>query len=257
MPTEGNPVPAPNATAAGATTTAASYLEAGRAVPAGHSWDWIVRGWRIFKRQAGIWILLALVLGLIIVLLSFVPILGQIAVTLLMPVFIGGLMIGCRKVENGEEIELADLFAGFRRNTGTLVLVALIGVALMIAVIVPAMLLTGASAVLGALAGGSPEAAGAGAMIGFLLIIALAIPVNMALWFAPALVVLQDQPAVRAITQSFRACLKNIIPFLLYGVILFVLAIFATIPFGLGWLALGPVIVGSVYGAYQDIFLDT
>jgi hypothetical protein len=33
-----------------------------------------------------------------------------------------------------------------------------------------------------------------------------------------------------------------------------VLAIFASIPFGLGWFALGPVVVGSVYAAYRDIY---
>jgi len=61
---------------------------------------------------------------------------------------------------------------------------------------------------------------------------------------------------VAAIKQSFGACLKNIVPFLIYGVVAFVLSIVATIPFGLGWLVLGPVLAASVYTAYQDIFGD-
>jgi uncharacterized membrane protein len=92
-------------------------------------------------------------------------------------------------------------------------------------------------------------------VLAFLLITALTIPVNMALWFAPALVLLRDQPASGALLQSFRACLKNLIPFLLYGFILFVLALLASIPAGLGWLVLGPVVIGSTYAAYRDIFL--
>jgi hypothetical protein len=35
---------------------------------------------------------------------------------------------------------------------------------------------------------------------------------------------------------------------------MFVLAIVASIPLGLGWLLLGPVIIASVYTSYRDIF---
>ena len=53
---------------------------------------------------------------------------------------------------------------------------------------------------------------------------------------------------------SFSACLKNIVPFLVYGVMLFILAVVAMIPFGLGMLVLVPVIIASVYAAYRDVF---
>jgi uncharacterized membrane protein len=76
----------------------------------------------------------------------------------------------------------------------------------------------------------------------------------MAVWFAPSLVVLNDLGIGDALKASFAACLKNIVPFLVYGVIGFGLAIVATIPFGLGWLALGPTLAASVYTAYRDIF---
>ena len=54
---------------------------------------------------------------------------------------------------------------------------------------------------------------------------------------------------------SFSGCLKNILPFLVYSVVMFVLAVFATIPLALGWLALGPVFAASVYTSYRDIYL--
>jgi uncharacterized membrane protein len=60
--------------------------------------------------------------------------------------------------------------------------------------------------------------------------------------------------ALDAMKMSFAACLKNMLPFLLYGVIFFGLAIVATVPLLLGWLALGPVISITVYTAYRDIF---
>ena len=57
--------------------------------------------------------------------------------------------------------------------------------------------------------------------------------------------------------ESFSGCLKNIVPFLLYGVVLFVAAIVAAIPLGLGWLVLGPVIAGSLYASYRDIYFTS
>ena len=91
-------------------------------------------------------------------------------------------------------------------------------------------------------------------LLAVLVALALLIPVAMAAWFAPALVVLNDMGVGDAIKASFWACLKNIVPFLVYGLILFGLAIVASIPFGLGWLALGPTLAASVYAAYRDIF---
>jgi uncharacterized membrane protein len=59
---------------------------------------------------------------------------------------------------------------------------------------------------------------------------------------------------VAALKASFFGCLKNLIPFLLYGIVLLVLAMIATIPFGLGWLVLGPVMIASIYRSYRDIY---
>jgi len=251
-----DPYVSPVSRAADATIARASYVDTGRAVAPVHGVEWLGSGWRLFRRQAGIWILLTLALGLIMIALALVPLLGQIAVTLLMPVFVGGLMIGCRKIDAGEELDLADLFAGFRRNAGNLVLIGVIGLALSILMMIPAAIILGTTGLV-ALMAGKAEAMGSGALLSLLVFLALIVPVNMALWFAPALVALHGESATRAIVQSFRGCLKNIAPFLIYGAILVVLAILAMIPFALGLLVFLPVLVASVYAAYRDIFLET
>jgi uncharacterized membrane protein len=89
-----------------------------------------------------------------------------------------------------------------------------------------------------------------------LVVMALLVPLVMAIWFAPALVVFHDVAPIEAMKQSFRACLKNVVPFLIYGIIVLGLGIVATIPFGLGWLVLGPTLIGSTYYSYRDIFLS-
>ena len=234
-----------------------TFIEGGRRVDAGRGWEWIREGYRFFRRHAGVWVLLTVILFALVVGIQLVPLIGQLAMTLLLPVFIGGLMAGCQAIERGGEVELAHLFAGFRRNTGQLMLVGAIWVVLTLIAMLPVLLVTGIGTFLAA---GSPNAGmaavafGAGALIGGLVTLALLVPVNMAVWFSPALVMLRDHSAPRAIGQSFRGTLKNIVPFLIFGVILFGLAIVASIPFGLGWLVLAPVVTGSVYAAYRDIY---
>jgi uncharacterized membrane protein len=84
--------------------------------------------------------------------------------------------------------------------------------------------------------------------------LALSIPLVMAYWFAPALVALEGVSAVSAMKLSFVGCLKNVLPFLLYGIIGLVLFILGAIPFGLGLLIILPVMMASIYVSFKDIY---
>jgi uncharacterized membrane protein len=87
-----------------------------------------------------------------------------------------------------------------------------------------------------------------------LVALLLAIPLLMAFWFAPALIVLRGEEPFAAMKASFNACLRNIPPFLVYGLVGLLFAILATIPLGLGWFVLAPVYVATIYASYKDIF---
>ena len=76
----------------------------------------------------------------------------------------------------------------------------------------------------------------------------------MALWFSTPLVVLRDLGVLEALRTSFFACLKNILPFLVYGAVMLLLMIVATLPLLLGWLILGPVLLATIYTSYRDVF---
>jgi uncharacterized membrane protein len=229
-----------------------------RAVDAGQGWAWIVTGFEMFKKQPGNWIVIVIVLFVIMMVLAFIPFLGAIATFLLMPIFTGGLMLGCRSLARDGTLEINHLFAGFSTQTGNLVALGGISIAAWIVVMLPVMAITFFGAYFGASAGGAAGMGGMGAsfLLALLIVLALSILIYMALWFAPALVVLRGAAPMAAIKQSFAACLRNVIPFLVYGLVVLVLSIVATIPFGLGWLVLGPVLAASVYTAYQDIFGD-
>jgi hypothetical protein len=239
--------------------TPSPSAEAGRAVDAGQGWSWITGGFELFKKQPGMWIALVVLLFVIIVVLAFIPILGAIATFLLMPVFAGGLMLGCQALARGGPLEFGHLFAGFKTQTANLIVLGALGLGGWVVVMVPVLLIVGAGAFFGAMSGDASGVAAMGGsfLIAWLLAMGLSVLLYMALWFAPALVVLRGVSPVAAIQQSFFACLKNIVPFLIYGIIMLVLSIVATIPLGLGWLVLGPVVIASVYTAYHDIYGDS
>ena len=234
-------------------------MAGGRAVSAGQGWTWIADGFGLFKKAPGTWIAQVLILFVILLVLAFIPLLGAVATFLVMPVFVGGLLLGCRRLEGGGELEVVQLFAGFKEKTGNLIVVGALAIGGWIIVMLPVVAIVGAGALLGAMRGDAAGAAalGGSVVLAWLVALALSVPIYMALWFAPALVVLRDMPPLEAIKASFLGCLKNILPFLVYSIVLMVLGIVAAIPLGLGWLVLGPTLVASVYISYRDIYGGT
>lgn len=231
----------------------------GRAVGAGQGWAWIAQGFDLFRKAPGIWIALVVILFVILVVLAFIPLLGAVATFLVVPVFIGGLLLGCQALQGGGELEVGHLFAGFKAHTGNLIVLGALAIAGWIVVMLPVVVIVGAGAFLAAIRGDAAGVAalGGSVMLAWLVALALSIPIYMALWFAPALVVLREMAPIEAIKESFMGCLKNILPFLVYSIVLLVLGIVASIPLGLGWLVLGPTLIASVYASYRDIYGGT
>jgi uncharacterized membrane protein len=87
-----------------------------------------------------------------------------------------------------------------------------------------------------------------------LIFLALSIPIYMAYWFAPLLIVEHDLGVTKAMLCSLKACAMNFAPFLLYGLVGLLLGVIAVITFGLGFLILVPLIIASIYTSYRDIF---
>ena len=253
-----NPYAAPKAAVADETVVLnADFVPGGLSRPAGHGWSWIAQGWELFKRQPGMWIGMVLLGFVIFIAAAFIPVVGGLAMTLFGPVFAAGIMIGCKALDSGGELELGHLFAGFRERTGTLIGVGALYLAATLVVMLVVGLVMGVG-MFTMMGGGDPQAvAGLGMtmVLAMLVMFALLLPAVMAVWLAAPLVVFHDHGAVEAMKGSFSGCLKNILPFLLYGVVLFVLSILASLPLLLGWLVLGPLFVASIYTSYRDIYL--
>ncbi len=252
-----NPFAPPKAAVLEPAVSESGLLGEGRKVAASRGAGWFSDGWRIFRLAPGAWVVMFLVFSVMWVALAIVPG-GSLLGSLLYPVFAGGIMLGCNKVENGDGLQLSDLFSGFKKNTGNLLLVGLLYLAstFMIGILIGVGFALAIPAMKGAnVAGASFMAMAPIFALVFLVVMALMIPVFMAVWFAPAIVVFHDALPMASLRTSLSGCLRNFVPFLVYGFVGFALAIVAMIPVGLGFLVLGPVIWGTMYAGYRDIFL--
>ncbi|MCU7960109.1 MAG: hypothetical protein KZQ58_08945 [gamma proteobacterium symbiont of Bathyaustriella thionipta] len=228
-----------------------------RKLPAARGVDWIKDAYVLFKANMGLWIGMILVFMIISIVLSMIP-LVSIALTVLMPVFYGGILLGAKTQDEGGELEFNHLFAGFKYQTGRLAAVGglylaglILIMVLMAVIIIPGGLMADAQPH----GDGMNPVVGLTTLLGFLIGMSLSIPLFMAYWFAPALVVFHDQSAFNAMKLSFRACLKNILPFLLYGLLAMVLVILGMIPLFLGLLFVIPLLMLTLYTSYKDVFV--
>jgi uncharacterized membrane protein len=237
---------------------AGTFIRDARTVPAARGWEWISEGFSLFRRQPLTWILITVVLIALMMVSGLVPFVGGLVAQLLTPVLTAGLMLGSRQLEEGAEITVGSLFAGFSSRPGRLIGLGALGLAAAALIFVVVGVLFGLG--MGAYFGAPPrELAPAEALpiiLGTLVAAGLGLPVYMAMWFAPALIVLNDFSVGDAIRSSFLACARNILPFLVYGIVLLLLMIVAIIPLGLGMLVFTPVLFASVYVSYRDLFYE-
>jgi uncharacterized membrane protein len=226
-----------------------------RQVSAGQAWAWIVSGFELFKANPVMWIVILLIYLAIIIPISLVPVIGSVVSTLLAPVFAAGMMWGCKALVNKQDLEINHLFEGFKKSTAQLMAVGGIYMLSLLVIAVMVVLSLNKEVVELLMKGQelSQEQASA-MMLPILFAMLLIVPILMAYWYAPVLIGLHNLKAVEAMKLSFVACLKNMLPFLLYGLIFTVILVVAIIPFGLGLIVAIPVMMTSLYTSYVDVF---
>lgn len=252
-----NPYEAPGADIEQVSPEQEYNLRAPKTVSVDRGIGWIGDGFSMFKKSPGQWIATVIVWFVIMIGVSLIPILGQIALMLTTYVWIAGIMAGCRAQDQGQDFSLNHLFAGFSQKTGQLILLSVIAaigsMLIMIVVVGPSIV-----SLMFVDPTTNPEAFGDPMtfLLSILFAMLIMIPFIMAVWFAPTLIMLHDVGIFEAMKMSFMGCLKNVIPFLIYGIVALVLYIVALIPLLLGLLVLGPVLFASMYVAYKDIFIE-
>lgn len=232
--------------------------------PAGQGLLWLTQAWLLCKQNLPLWIGINLAMFVLMMIASSLPVVGFFS-SFFIVLFIAGMMKGCDEQAQGGELKFEHLFAGFRSHLEPLAITALIYMAGAFITMLP-MVIVMVGLLIGFL-GADVDSASIedlfmgismlGILLGVLVTLALTIPLTMAIWFAPALVILHDVPPFEAMKMSFKGCMANIMPYLLYGLLcLFVLGLLTLITFGLALLVIMPLLFISTYVAYRDVWTD-
>jgi len=255
--------PATDWTSAAAADAELKLVLPGKRVPAGDGIAWIVQGWRLFRMAPLMWVLSMVVVLVAFALLGLLQAFGGLVALFVKVLFFAGFMVACRELERSGNFDLEHLLAGFRKNVLSLLIVALVTSVCVIAILVITglfmVIMIGAQILVQ-----DPKdllailtASALFAMLGLLIMLALLTPLAMAYWFAPALVVMHGLGAFAALKASFMGCLRNFIPFLVYSVVMGLLACAAVLTAGVGFIVWIPVAIASTYAAYRAIFTET
>lgn len=228
-------------------------------VELGEGLNWYTCGWQLFRRHPVIWIVIFLILVLLNLILALVPVVGQLALVLVGPVFLGGLYHAAKTVDDDGRLDVKILFQGFADKSKTsslLTLGAMILVATIVLTLIAASLL-GGSLMTGYVSGSDVAAkisAGVGTILGLSVLLLLEGLIIMVTVYAVPLIMLDGVPPIEAVKLSFSACFINIVSLLLFGVVYLVLAFLAAIPFFLGYVVLMPLTLCAAYCSYKSVF---
>jgi|ERR1700674_353235 hypothetical protein len=239
-----------------------------RDVKASHGWLWVKQGFALFlkapRQSLLISVLWTLLLGL--TMFGFRSV-GPIVVVLLYPALLAGWMIAFQQIELNGAAKLSEIrlvlwkHFGALLTLGLLVLIAQVLISIAVTLVVPLD-----PAVLD-LAAKFPdvseeEVTGVAAnLLLFVLVQLLALlPVFAAIWFTPILLTLGKLGIVAAIRWSLYACVADFGALTLYSAVCAIaLILTALLPLVLAIpssLVLTPIIFGSIYASYKDIFVE-
>ncbi len=182
--------------------------------------DWLREAYAMFSRARLSWLVLIALYYMAMITVNIVPLIGQLALPLLKPVFTVGLLAAAWTQERGGRPLPSHLWSGFRANLRALIPLGITFVLGITAAIAATWVVDG-GLLLDLLAGNEKPTETllrSGKLQVSLLVAALAaLPTILALWFAPALVVFQDAGPIAALGASLRAALANWRPLALFG----------------------------------------
>jgi len=163
----------------------------------------------------------------------------------------------------GGELRFDHLFSGFQTHFVPLLILGVLYLVGIIVAMVPLFIALGGMALsmfagdVSSIEQGMNGLFSVGIIFAYLLFFALLIPLVMAIWFAPSLIVLHNVDAVTAMKKSFKGCLKNMLPMFVYGLIFMIVApLVVLFTLGLGVFAVMPVMLISYYTSYRDVWTD-
>lgn len=248
-------------------------------VPTQHGLQWLHRGWQLFRRSPVLWMTMLFGYWVLMGVVGLVPFAGSVAAIVLIPVFSVSFMHMCRELDARRALELGQLFAGFRANLPTLLVLGGVYLASTLSILALTRFADGGHLMRWMMFGtplpGTAFQDGTltrAALLGMVLYA----PVLAAFWFAPVLAAWNGLSAIKALFYSFFATLTNWRAFLVYGMVIlgvgtivpgiaiaFAGALLHSSPAArtavptfvvMFFIALVPTLFASFYASYRDVF---
>ncbi len=234
----------------------ATLLTTPRKIPVGAAIDWFKTSWPLVKKDFKTWLLIMLMLLVVGFVLSLLPWVGSIVISLFSPVIMGGLLVGIHaSATQNKPLTIDTLSAGFNDKLINLIIIGAIATAI--------------SFIVAAISGEVNSDYTAKAInntverqdtLGYILYTLFETFLNivfmLAFFFTTPLIVFNNLSIMDAIKASFNAGVKNILPLVVYSIIATILVVLGALPLLLGLLVVIPLVIVSNYYAYRDVFVE-
>ena len=183
-------------------------------------WLWVKEGFDLFRKQPAELASLFFAYLILMIVVSIVPIIGQVAPIVLIPVFSMVFMQACALIDQGKPANLGLLREAFRApyfsrllRLGVLYLLAMVA-AVAISSVVDGGLFW--QAVTGQIVPDEKMVQESNMSSAMIFAAAVYTPAAMAFWYAAPLIAWQDMPIHKALFYSFFAVLRSIKAFFIY-----------------------------------------
>lgn len=227
---------------------------------------WFQQAWDLFKKDAGVWILLGVIYTVLAGLISSIPGFGTLAAFLLEPLLGAGFLLAVDQAHHDKPVLLSDLWRGFKHErAGTLVANAFL------------VLLAYGGVILAAVLFGFVAFAAdyerclalfkdpslfqlsehwglfLRAAVTLLFAAMLAACVGMASFFAPQSILFKGEEAWPALKHSFLLFNRHLGALFIYAIATLLWGMLSVLPLGLGLLIFIPVALISKYYAFREM----
>lgn len=255
-----------------------------RRVNAGRGWQWIKEAWRLIRPRFGLILGTVMLMYVLLFAASMIPLIGNVITPILSPFLAGGVYVVLRRVREIEQrsrieplaseqpISFDLLFSVFKDPAPRKALLWLgfvsiafsLALLLLLAIFVTVKLSGVDHSVLTDSTATDeqrmrfliPYLMDPGAWVLWIGVLIASVAYSMATFFAVPLIVLRGETLRSALSQSFSAVGRNWSAFLVYALVLFLLFLTVPITLMLSLILLLPLMIASVFTAFEDIWGD-
>jgi uncharacterized membrane protein len=218
-----------------------------RAVPMGHAFAWFEAALRMFKRAPLRWCVLGCITLVSELLLDLVPGIGIAAANVIVPVVECGMLIGAAAVDRGAPLEIRYATAAFRAPPTALAAIVLSALCVFAIEALVAYATTDANLLVDPTDARIAPAA-------LLVVFGAGSFASLPFVFVPLAVLLQNAAFGHAFATSMHAFALNVGPLLLFGLFSLGLIVVGSMAFGVGLIAVFPILACANYAAWKDIY---